>query len=56
MKILELRDRAELALGDGFDIRTFHDAVLGAGGIPLKILEARIDAFIAAELEPGDTE
>ena len=56
MKILELRARAELALGDGFDIRAFHDAVLGAGGVPMKILEARIDAFIAAELKQEDTE
>ena len=48
LKILELRDVAKTALGDAFDIRLFHDAVLGAGSMPLDALEARIDAWIAA--------
>ena len=47
LKILELRKRAELTLGENFDIRGFHDAVLGNGGIPLDILEERINAWIA---------
>lgn len=47
LKIRELRDRAEQALGDTFDLRAFHDAVLGAGTLPLTILERRIDAWIA---------
>ncbi len=46
LKILELRKRAEDRLGSDFDIRKFHDEVLGAGGIPLNILEERIDMWI----------
>jgi uncharacterized protein (DUF885 family) len=48
LKIRELRARAEKALGEGFDVRAFHDAVLENGAVPLTILEERIDAFIAA--------
>jgi uncharacterized protein (DUF885 family) len=48
LKILELRDRAQKALGDKFDIRAFHDQVLDAGALPLDVLEQRIDAWIAA--------
>jgi uncharacterized protein (DUF885 family) len=48
LKILELRRRAEAALGPRFDIRAFHDAVLENGGMTLPALERRIDAFIAA--------
>jgi uncharacterized protein (DUF885 family) len=47
MKILELRARARQELGDKFDIRAFHDEVIGAGALPLDLLEARIDAWIA---------
>ena len=49
LKILELRARAERALGEHFDIRRFHDAVLRNGSIPLDVLEAEIDRWIAAE-------
>ena len=49
IKILELRDKAKTSLGQDFDIRRFHDAVLENGGIPLDILEDRIDRFIFAE-------
>ncbi len=49
LKILELRDRAQKALGDKFDIRAFHDQVLDAGALPLDVLEQRIDAWIAAQ-------
>jgi uncharacterized protein (DUF885 family) len=46
LKILELRERAETELGEDFDVRVFHDEILGAGALPLDILEARIDAWI----------
>ena len=48
IKILELRARAREALGDRFDIRAFHDVVLGGGALPLGILEQRVDQWIAA--------
>ncbi len=47
MTILEGRAKAEAALGANFDIRAFHDCVLELGSVPLPILEARIDRFIA---------
>ncbi len=49
LTIWELRAKAEAALGERFDIRDFHDAVLTEGGLPLDILRARIDAYIARE-------
>jgi uncharacterized protein (DUF885 family) len=42
LKIQELRRKAEAALGDKFDIRAFHDTVLGGGALPLTILEKRV--------------
>ena len=49
LKIQELRARAEEALGQAFDIRAFHDAVLGGGALPLSILERQIDEWITSE-------
>jgi uncharacterized protein (DUF885 family) len=49
LKILELRQRAEQRLGERFDIRRFHDAVLRNGSVPLDVLEAEIDRWIATE-------
>jgi uncharacterized protein (DUF885 family) len=49
LKIQELRDRAESALGDKFDIREFHKAVLEDGSLPLEVLEAKIDRWLAAQ-------
>lgn len=48
LKILELRERAQRELGAKFDIRGFHDEVLGAGSLPLQTLEERIERWIAA--------
>ena len=48
LKIRELRARAEKSLGDMFDLRHFHDAVLGQGSVPLDALEAQINDWIAA--------
>ena len=47
LKIVELRRRAEKALGTRFDIRAFHDAVLENGGVTLPVLEQKVEAFIA---------
>lgn len=49
LKIRELRARAEKALGPKFDLRRFHDAVLGQGAVPLDTLETQIDEWIAGE-------
>ncbi|MGB3454802.1 MAG: DUF885 domain-containing protein [Litorimonas sp.] len=48
LKVVELRKKAEAELGDAFDIREFHDAVLTSGSVPLDILEDNIDRYIAA--------
>ncbi len=45
--IVQSRDKAEKALGSRFNVRAFHDAVLELGSVPLPVLEARIDRFIA---------
>jgi prolyl oligopeptidase len=49
LKILTLRQRAETELGDKFDIRAFHDELLGAGALPLDLLELRMDAWMASQ-------
>ena len=46
LKILELRAKAEAELGDAFDIKGFHDTVLGGGAVPLAILEKNVDRWI----------
>ncbi len=51
LKIRELRTRAEEALGDRFDLRAFHDAVLENGSVPLDVLEEHIDRWIAEQGE-----
>jgi uncharacterized protein (DUF885 family) len=47
IRIVELRARAETALGAKFDLRAFHDTVLALGSVPLPVLEQQIDAWIA---------
>ena len=49
LKILELRRKAETALGASFDLKAFHDAVLEDGGMPLSVLEAKMDRWITAQ-------
>ncbi len=53
LKIRELRARAEKELGDKFDLRAFHDAVLGQGAIPLDALDAQVNTWIAARKRAG---
>jgi len=47
LKILELRDKARRALGERFDLRAFHDAVLRGGALPLDLLEEQVDRYIS---------
>lgn len=48
LKIIEVRKKAEASLGEKFDIRGFHDTVLGGGAVPLHIMEQRVDQWIAS--------
>jgi uncharacterized protein (DUF885 family) len=47
LKLRELRDYASRELGNKFDVRAFHDKLLGDGALPLDILEANIKAWVA---------
>jgi uncharacterized protein (DUF885 family) len=49
LKIKELRRQAEKELGDRFDVRNFHDAVLGSGAVPLNVLEANVTRWIGEQ-------
>ncbi|RYG12339.1 MAG: DUF885 domain-containing protein, partial [Burkholderiales bacterium] len=49
IRIQELRKKAETELGDKFDIKGFHDTVLGGGALPLTLLERRVDQWIASQ-------
>ncbi len=49
LKFLELRAKAQQALGAKFDIRTFHDLVLDSGALPLDVVEQRVNAWIASQ-------
>ena len=50
LKIKELRDRAKNKLGERFDIRKFHNAILDDGPLPLNLLERRIDEWIEKQM------
>jgi uncharacterized protein (DUF885 family) len=52
LKIMELRQRAQQALGDKFSLPAFHEQVLGDGTLPLSLLEAKIDGWIAQQRVP----
>jgi uncharacterized protein (DUF885 family) len=54
LKILELRERARSTLGSRFNIRAFHDQLLGNGALPLAILERRMSAWAQAQREKSD--
>jgi uncharacterized protein (DUF885 family) len=54
LKIKELRDRARREIGENFDIREFHDAVLLSGAVPLDILERNIATWIATKKSPSE--
>ncbi|MBZ9652376.1 DUF885 domain-containing protein [Psychroflexus montanilacus] len=47
LKIGELREKAETELGEDFDIKAFHDLILGSGALPLNLLEQQVDSWIA---------
>jgi uncharacterized protein (DUF885 family) len=49
LKIRELREKSKAALGNKFDIRKFHDEVLGAGSLPMNVLETRIDEWVSSQ-------
>ncbi len=49
LKIQELRAKAKATLGDKFDIRAYHDVVLGAGALPMPLLESRVNTWVAEQ-------
>ncbi len=53
LKIRELRDHASTALGERFDVRRFHDLVLGNGALPLDVLETSVKEWIATQKAAG---
>jgi len=50
LKIRQLRKRAERELGEAFDIREFHDVILGGGAVPLTVLEANVQRYLEAKI------
>jgi uncharacterized protein (DUF885 family) len=56
LKIRELRAKAEAELGDAFDVRTFHEVVLGSGAIPLDVLSENVEEYIAQTRHAASSE
>ena len=52
LEILKLRAQAREKLGDRFDIRAFHDEVIGSGPLPLDVLDSQVEAWISAQAKP----
>lgn len=52
-KLVELREKAKKALGPAFDVRSYHDTVLGSGSLPLDVLESHVDWFVARSRPNG---
>ena len=52
LKIMEMRQRAKDQLGEAFDIKEFHNAILGHGVLPIGVLEGLVDDWLAAKLNP----
>ena len=50
LKIKELRKKAEQSLGESFDIRAFHDTVVGNGSVPIAVLEDIVNQWIDSQL------
>ena len=48
--MLDLRRKAEQALGDAFDIKAFHDELLGGGALPMEVLETRMNRWLTEQL------
>ena len=49
LRIRQLRERAERELGARFDVRAFHDQVIGTGALPLDVLEGKVERWLAGE-------
>jgi len=47
IQILELRAAAQEAMGDAFDLKAFHDLVLGAGSVPIDVMRGQVEAWMA---------
>jgi uncharacterized protein (DUF885 family) len=52
LKILDLRQKAQDALGDRFDLVEFHNVILQNGSVPLEVLDEIVDEYIAASQQP----